>query len=43
VFNTAPEVIEDLYERLPDFRSLLHSFDPAGKFRNELVDRLIPR
>jgi xylitol oxidase len=43
VFNTTPEVIEGLYERLPDFRSLLHSFDPAGKFRNDLVDRLIPR
>ncbi len=42
VFNTAPDVIESLYERLPDFRRLIATFDPAGKFRNELIDRLLP-
>ncbi len=42
VFNTAPDVIAGLYERLPDFQSLLTEFDPSGKFRNELIDHLLP-
>lgn len=42
VFNTTPDVLEGLYERLPDFRNLLADFDPSAKFRNDLIDRLIP-
>ncbi len=42
VFNTAPDVLEGLYERLPDFRRLVADFDPSGKFRNDLIDHLLP-
>ncbi|SDO25161.1 xylitol oxidase [Nakamurella panacisegetis] len=41
VFATAPEVLDTLYPRMDDFRGLLRTYDPAGKFRNELVERLI--
>lgn len=41
VFTTTPETLDGLYPRLPDFRSLVSTLDPAGKFRNELVDRLV--
>ena len=41
VFATAPDVLDSLYPRLDDFRELLRTNDPAGKFRNELVQRLI--
>ena len=41
VFATAPEMLDSLYPRLDDFRALLRTNDPAGKFRNELVQRLI--
>jgi hypothetical protein len=27
---------------MPDFRRLLRDLDPAGKFRNELVDTYLP-
>ncbi|MEU7480280.1 FAD-binding protein [Lentzea sp. NPDC042327] len=27
------------YERMPDFRALLHRYDPAGKFTNAFTDR----
>lgn len=41
VFATAPDVLDGLYPRMDDFRGLLRSYDPTGKFRNELVERLI--
>jgi alditol oxidase len=41
VFTTSPDVVRRLYERLPDFSSLAARYDPAGKFRNEFVDRYI--
>ena len=41
VFNTSPESLDGLYERLPDFRALVTSLDPAGKFRNDFLDRLV--
>ena len=31
-----------LYPRLGDFRQLAADLDPAGKFRNEMLDRYIP-
>jgi xylitol oxidase len=33
--------IAGLYKRLPDFRQLLSENDPAGKFRNEYLDKVI--
>lgn len=38
VFTTPPEVIRELYPRLPDFVRLAHHHDPPGKFRNDFVD-----
>ena len=42
LFCTSPETVSGLYARLPDFRRLLRDLDPAGKFRNELVDTYLP-
>ena len=42
LFCTSPEIVSGLYDRLPDFRQLLRDLDPAGKFRNELVDTYVP-
>ena len=41
LFETSPEAVSRLYDRLPDFQQLLRSHDPAGKFRNKLLDTYI--
>jgi alditol oxidase len=40
--STSPAVVRGLYDRLPDFQRLRGRYDPAGKFRNELVDSYVP-
>jgi xylitol oxidase len=42
LFGTGPETLAGLYPRLDDFRRLMRDFDPAGKFRNDLLDRYLP-
>jgi alditol oxidase len=42
LFGTSPEAVRGLYPRLDDFRRLMHRHDPAGKFRNDLLDRYFP-
>jgi alditol oxidase len=42
LFGVTPEVLRGLYPRLDDFRRLMHRYDPAGKFRNDLLDRYFP-
>src|SRR6201996_4716773 len=42
VFSTSPETIKGLYPRYDDFVALLSRYDPAGKFRNEFMDRYFP-
>src|SRR5450755_4584328 len=42
VFSTPPETIRGLYPRWADFAALLRRYDPAGKFRNEFMDRYFP-
>jgi xylitol oxidase len=42
VFSAAPEVVRGLYPRYDDFVALLGRYDPAGKFRNEFMDRYFP-
>jgi xylitol oxidase len=37
LFSVAPDVLERRYERLPEFRAMVRSFDPNGKFRNEFL------
>lgn len=36
-----PAQVQALYERLPDFRQLLTTYDPQGKFRNPFLDTYI--
>jgi alditol oxidase len=42
LFATSPGLVGTLYPRLQDFRRLMHRCDPAGKFRNDFLDRYIP-
>jgi xylitol oxidase len=42
VFSTPPDVVRGLYPRYEDFVDLLGRYDPAGKFRNEFMDRYFP-
>jgi xylitol oxidase len=38
VFAMSPEAVRGAYPRLDDFRQLMRGYDPAGKFRNDLLD-----
>ena len=40
-FNVGAAEIARLYPRMDDFRSLMQDFDPAGRFRNGMIDRII--
>ena len=42
LFNLGPEVLRERYPRYADFQRLLGRYDPAGKFRNEFLDRYFP-
>jgi len=42
VFGTPPHAVRALYARSADFRALLDSSDPAGKFRNGFIDKYFP-
>jgi xylitol oxidase len=42
LFGTDPGTVAGLYQRHADFRQLMASYDPAGKFRNDLLDRYFP-
>jgi xylitol oxidase len=39
ITGLGPEYLRPRYERLLDFEALLADYDPAGKFRNEVIDR----
>jgi xylitol oxidase len=41
MFTMAPARLQSLYAKLPDFRDLLRSYDPEGKFRNAFLDTYI--
>ena len=41
LFTLPPAQVQAGYPRLADFRQLLHTYDPDGKFRNAFVDRNI--
>jgi alditol oxidase len=41
LFTMAPPRIQSLYEKLPDYRELLKSCDPGGKFRNQYLSTTI--
>lgn len=42
LFSTSPETLASGYERYADFTALMGRHDPAGTFRNELLDRWFP-
>ncbi|MEV6970551.1 FAD-binding protein [Hamadaea sp. NPDC051192] len=42
VHSTPPERLAELYPRLGDFAALTRDLDPRGKFRNDLLDSLLP-
>jgi alditol oxidase len=41
LFGAGPEILGGQYPRLDDFRQLTRCYDPAGKFRNRLLDRYL--
>ena len=41
LFTMPPARLQSLYEKLSDFRQLLRSYDPQGKFRNAFLDTYI--
>jgi xylitol oxidase len=41
LFTLSPSTVQSRYERLSDFKNLIHQYDPEGKFRNEFVGRNI--
>jgi alditol oxidase len=43
VFGTAPATVAALWPRMADFSALAREHDPTGKFRNEMLDRYLPR
>jgi xylitol oxidase len=42
LFTIAPEKVRAAYPMMDDFRALAAATDPAGKFRNAFLDRLLP-
>ncbi|HEY1914919.1 MAG TPA: D-arabinono-1,4-lactone oxidase [Streptosporangiaceae bacterium] len=42
LFHTSPTAVREFYPRLDDFRGLMRHYDPAGKFRNDFLDRYLP-
>jgi xylitol oxidase len=42
IFGIEPDAVRALWPRLPDMERLLHRHDPAGKFRNAMLDRYLP-
>lgn len=43
LFTMPSHRIQSLYEKLPQFRQLLHHYDPDGKFRNAFLDTILSK
>ncbi len=41
MFTMSPRQLQSRYEKLPEFRELLHEYDPNGKFRNAFLQENI--
>ncbi|HJZ49440.1 MAG TPA: FAD-binding protein [Roseiflexaceae bacterium] len=41
LFTMPPKRLQSLYAKLPDFQTLLRTYDPQGKFRNPFLDTYI--
>jgi alditol oxidase len=42
LFGMSPQALRARYPRADDFRQLMRRYDPAGKFRNDFLDRYLP-
>jgi xylitol oxidase len=43
VFAADAAVLREAYPKVPDFTELTTKYDPAGKFRNEYLEKYLPR
>jgi xylitol oxidase len=41
LFTLSPDYVASRYEKMPQFQDLLTRYDPAGKFRNDFLDRYV--
>ena len=41
LFNLSPDHLNSVHKRMDDFRDLVSSYDPTGKFRNQFIERNI--
>ena len=41
LFTLSPDYVKAQYDRLDDFRALLETYDPNGKFRNDFLNQYI--
>jgi len=41
LFSMTPAQVQSRYKRIADFRALMLSFDPQGKFRNRFVEAFV--
>jgi xylitol oxidase len=41
LFTLKPERLQPLFPKLPEFRRLLETYDPSGKFRNAFLEEYI--
>lgn len=41
MFTVPPAVLQQRYEKMEDFKSLVKTYDPQGKFRNDFLNRNI--
>jgi alditol oxidase len=39
LFTMPPSVLQSRYEKLNDFKEIIHQYDPNGKFRNEFLNK----
>jgi xylitol oxidase len=39
LFTIAPKTLQSRYEKLNDFKALVHQYDPNGKFTNEFLEK----
>lgn len=41
LFTMTPQLLQSRYEKLDDFKQLVHTFDPEGKFQNDYLSNLL--
>jgi xylitol oxidase len=41
LFTLAPNALASRYEKLEEFKKMVTTFDPKGKFRNEFLNKYV--